>query len=130
MPLMMDASRVAQLMMGSIGGRDHYMSNIVYRPNPLLLGGVTPTKDLIEDRIRGILDPLDSQALQADGSEFAAGSTIHIEAAAEQVLDIQEAIDAKVASENESHDDSGRTGYGVDLSLPCKLVDHTPSRTR
>ncbi len=134
----MNANSVAQLMMGRIGGENHYMSNIVRLPNPATNGSVTPTKNLIEERIQQALralgvkndDPYELQALEPTGDEFAAGSTIHIEAAAEQVLDMQEAIDDKVASENDFHDDSGRAGYGIDPSLPCRLVDHAPARTR
>ncbi len=127
---MMNASGVAQLMMRSIGGENHYMSNIVHLANPATNGSVTPTKELIEERIQEILDPFGLQALQADGSEFPADSTIYIEAAAERVLSMQEAHDAAVDAENVIHADDGLPNFGTDASRPCLRVDSTPGRVK
>ena len=133
----MNANSVAQLMMRGISGNQTYMYNTIHRPNSLTNGSVTPTQS-IEDRIRGILtarrvdrddDPYDLKALEPTGDEFPANARISYERDGADVLEMQEAHDAAIQAENGIHASDGLPGFGAD-ALPCRLVDHTPGRTR
>lgn len=94
-------------------------SGITVRSTPALRGGVTPTTNLVEQRIRQALEQIRPGAIHqpSRADVYGPGRTVSFERAAETTHRLQQELDDAVARENSFDEASMQNGLA-----PCQRV--------